>query len=75
MSFYFACDVNVYFFSQVARIAECGRMLVALELSNWLNDVNYALQSVVHCYGLLAPLIYHRIPSKPVIQVKGLYKY
>uniref|UniRef100_A0A670IXX3 Cilia and flagella associated protein 54 n=1 Tax=Podarcis muralis TaxID=64176 RepID=A0A670IXX3_PODMU len=63
------CFNDLRYSRQVARIAECGRMLVALELSNWLNDVNYALQSVVHCYGLLAPLIYHRIPSKPVIQI------
>ncbi|XP_077195229.1 cilia- and flagella-associated protein 54 isoform X2 [Paroedura picta] len=54
---------------QVARLAECERMLMALELSNWLNDVSYALQSVVHCYGLIAPLIFHRIHSVPLIQV------
>ncbi|XP_015271758.1 PREDICTED: cilia- and flagella-associated protein 54 [Gekko japonicus] len=54
---------------QVARLAECERMLMALELSNWLNDVQYALQSVVHCYGLIAPLIFHRIHSVPLIQV------
>nr|XP_034983012.1 cilia- and flagella-associated protein 54 isoform X3 [Zootoca vivipara] len=63
------CFNDLRYSRQVARIAECGRMLVALELSNWLNDVNYALQSIVHCYGLLAPLIYHKIPSKPVIQI------
>ncbi|XP_053260953.1 cilia- and flagella-associated protein 54 isoform X2 [Podarcis raffonei] len=68
------CFNDLRYSRQVARIAECGRMLVALELSNWLNDVNYALQSVVHCYGLLAPLIYHRIPSKPVIQVLRSWK-
>ncbi|XP_060100406.1 cilia- and flagella-associated protein 54 [Heteronotia binoei] len=54
---------------QVARLAECERMLMALDLSNWLNDVPYALQSVVQCYGLIAPLIYHRIHSVPLIQV------
>nr|XP_060633260.1 cilia- and flagella-associated protein 54 [Anolis sagrei ordinatus] len=54
---------------QVARIAECGRMLAAIDLSNWLNDVNYVLQSVVYCYGLIVPMVYHRIPSEPVIQI------
>nr|XP_056702505.1 cilia- and flagella-associated protein 54 [Euleptes europaea] len=54
---------------QVARLGECERMLMALELSNWLNDVQYALQSVVHCYGLIAPLIFHRIHSVPLVQV------
>lgn len=62
--------MKIYFHFQVARITECGRMLMAIELSNWLNDVPYALQSVVYCYGLIAPLIYHKIPSEPAIQVK-----
>ena len=44
-------------------------MLVALELAGWLNESNLALQAVVQCYGLLAPLIYFKIPSTPVIQV------
>ncbi|XP_039214094.1 cilia- and flagella-associated protein 54 isoform X2 [Crotalus tigris] len=63
------CFNELKYKRQVARIDECGRMLVAVELSNWLNDVHYALQSVVNCYGLVAPLIYHKIPSKPVIQI------
>ncbi|XP_062991053.1 cilia- and flagella-associated protein 54 [Elgaria multicarinata webbii] len=63
------CLDELKYSRQVARIAECGRMLVAVELSNLLNDVHYALQSVVHCYGLIAPLIYHKIPSRPVIQI------
>ncbi|XP_063165398.1 cilia- and flagella-associated protein 54 [Candoia aspera] len=63
------CFNELKYKRQVARIAECGRMLVAVELSNWLNDVHYALQSVVNCYGLVAPLIYHKIPSKPIIQI------
>ncbi|XP_025022532.1 cilia- and flagella-associated protein 54, partial [Python bivittatus] len=63
------CFNELKYKKQVARIAECGRMLVAVELSNWLNDVHYALQSVVNCYGLIAPLIYHKIPSKPIIQI------
>lgn len=44
-------------------------MLVALELAGWLNESNLALQAVVQCYGLLAPLIYYKIPSAPVVQV------
>nr|XP_033807043.1 cilia- and flagella-associated protein 54 isoform X2 [Geotrypetes seraphini] len=54
---------------QLRRITECERMLVALELSNYLDDTNYALQAVVQCYGLLAPIIYHKIPSVPVVQI------
>ncbi|EPQ17725.1 hypothetical protein D623_10025586 [Myotis brandtii] len=54
---------------QIARLIECERVLVALELSNYLNDSSYALQSVTQCYGLLAPIIYHNIALVPVIQI------
>lgn len=43
---------------------------MALELSNYLNDSNYALQAVTQCYGLLAPIIYHNIVLVPVVQVR-----
>ncbi|EMP26910.1 hypothetical protein UY3_15987 [Chelonia mydas] len=62
------CSKEILYNGQVARLAECERMVVAIELSNWLNDANYALQSVVQCYGLLAPIIYHKIASVPVVQ-------
>ncbi|XP_052609079.1 cilia- and flagella-associated protein 54 isoform X1 [Peromyscus californicus insignis] len=54
---------------QLARLMECENVLVALELSNFLNDANYALQAVTQCYGLLAPIIYHNIVLVPVIQI------
>ncbi|KAM5287902.1 cilia- and flagella-associated protein 54 [Ctenodactylus gundi] len=54
---------------QIARLIECERVLVALELSNFLNDSSYALQAVTQCYGLLAPMIYHNIVLVPVIQI------
>ncbi|XP_048796850.1 cilia- and flagella-associated protein 54 isoform X6 [Lagopus muta] len=78
------CDINVMegalfcdsiycneilYKEQVARLAECERMTVAIELSNFLNDASYALQSVVQCYGLLAPIIYHKISAVPVVQI------
>lgn len=44
-------------------------MLVAVEMAGWLNEANLALQAVVQCYGLLAPLIFYKIPSVAVIQV------
>lgn len=56
---------------QVGRLAECERMTVAIELSNFLNDASYALQAVVQCYGLLAPIIYHKISAVPVVQVRA----
>ncbi|KAJ1162224.1 hypothetical protein NDU88_002695 [Pleurodeles waltl] len=54
---------------QVKRIKECGKLLIALDLCNWLNDFNHALQAVVQIYGLLVPIIYHRIPSKSAMQI------
>uniref|UniRef100_A0A2K6L1E4 Cilia and flagella associated protein 54 n=1 Tax=Rhinopithecus bieti TaxID=61621 RepID=A0A2K6L1E4_RHIBE len=54
---------------QVARLIECERVLVALELSNFLNDCSYTLQAVTQCYGLLAPIIYHNIVLVPVVQI------
>ncbi|XP_062348340.1 cilia- and flagella-associated protein 54 [Cinclus cinclus] len=63
------CSNEIFYKEQVARLAECERMTVAIELSNWLNHASYTLQSVVQCYGLLAPLIYHKIFSVPVVQI------
>ncbi|XP_032972099.1 cilia- and flagella-associated protein 54 [Rhinolophus ferrumequinum] len=54
---------------QIARLIECERVLVALELSNYLNDPSYTLQAVTQCYGLLAPIIYHNIVLVPVVQI------
>ncbi|XP_076967829.1 cilia- and flagella-associated protein 54 [Tamandua tetradactyla] len=54
---------------QIARLTECERVLVALELSNFLNDSSYALQAVTQCYGLLAPIIYHNIVLVPAVQI------
>ena len=44
-------------------------MVVALELAGWLNEANIALQGAIQCYGLLAPMLYWKVPSIPVIQV------
>ncbi|XP_057281110.1 cilia- and flagella-associated protein 54 isoform X1 [Pezoporus wallicus] len=63
------CSHEILYKEQVARLAECERLTVAIELSNWLNDASYTLQSVVQCYGLLAPIIYHKISSVPVVQI------
>ncbi|XP_078305701.1 cilia- and flagella-associated protein 54 isoform X1 [Panthera onca] len=54
---------------QIARLIECERILVALDLSNYLNDSSYALQAVTQCYGLLAPIIYHNVVLVPVVQI------
>ncbi|XP_039616500.1 cilia- and flagella-associated protein 54 [Polypterus senegalus] len=62
-------DNGPLIWGQVARFAECEKMLVALDLGLWLNDRNCCLQSVVQCYGLLAPLLFHKIPSISVVQI------
>uniref|UniRef100_UPI0037E847B8 cilia- and flagella-associated protein 54 n=1 Tax=Semicossyphus pulcher TaxID=241346 RepID=UPI0037E847B8 len=58
-----------FIWEQEARLAECERMLVATDLGMWLNDGKAAVQAVVGCYGLLAPLIFHQIICDPVVQV------
>lgn len=53
----------------MARLQECQRLLLAIQVAGWLNDSALCLQAVVQCYGLLAPLIHQKIPAKPVVQV------
>ncbi|XP_056000170.1 cilia- and flagella-associated protein 54-like isoform X4 [Ostrea edulis] len=63
------CDKGPLLLGQMKRLGECEKMLVALELAGWLNEANLAMQAVVQCYGLLAPLIFYKIPSLAVVQV------
>ncbi|KAM3869188.1 cilia- and flagella-associated protein 54 [Diretmus argenteus] len=62
-------DNGPLIWGQEARLAECECMLVAMDLSMWLNHSGFALQAAVCCYGLLAPLIFHQIISDQVVQV------
>ncbi|XP_051257635.1 cilia- and flagella-associated protein 54-like isoform X3 [Dicentrarchus labrax] len=62
-------DNGLFIWEQEARLAECERMLVAMELAMWFNDGSAAVQAVVCCYGLLAPLIFHQIICDPVVQM------
>ncbi|XP_035384159.1 cilia- and flagella-associated protein 54 isoform X3 [Electrophorus electricus] len=62
-------DGSSFIWGQEARLAECERMLVAIDLALYLNESSDALQATVTCYSLLAPLIYYQIPSDAVIQV------
>ncbi|XP_040264159.1 cilia- and flagella-associated protein 54 [Bufo bufo] len=63
------CDGELSRKRQICRIAECERLLVALDVSALLSDTSYALQAAVQCYSLIVPLIYHRIPSAAVVQI------
>ncbi|XP_029957087.1 cilia- and flagella-associated protein 54 [Salarias fasciatus] len=58
-----------FVWEQEARLAECERALVAMDLAMYLNDGSAALQAAVICYGLLAPLIFHQVICLPVVQV------
>ncbi|XP_024122060.1 cilia- and flagella-associated protein 54 isoform X2 [Oryzias melastigma] len=58
-----------FVWDQDARLAECDRMLVAIDLALCLNDGSSAVQAVVTCYGLLAPLMFHQIIHGNVVQV------
>ncbi|CAL8304959.1 unnamed protein product, partial [Gadus morhua 'NCC'] len=83
-SFFIETDINVqqgalfcdslsekglHIWAQNARLAECERLLLAVDLGLWCGDSSAALQAVVSCYGLLAPLIYHQIVWEPMVQV------
>ncbi|CAH3193048.1 unnamed protein product, partial [Porites evermanni] len=63
------CANGPLYNGQVARLEECQRLLLAIQVAGWLNDNALCLQAVVQCYGLLAPLIHQKIPAKPVVQV------
>lgn len=62
--------VDIYFVPlQKKRLKECEKLFVAIEIAGWLNDYQLCLQAVVQCYGLLVPLLYHRVAIIPVAQV------
>ncbi|XP_064604908.1 cilia- and flagella-associated protein 54-like isoform X2 [Liolophura sinensis] len=63
------CSMGPLYTGQINRLHQCEKMLLALELAGWLNEANLALQGVVQCYGLLAPLLFHNIPCIAVMQV------
>ncbi|KAH9512479.1 Cilia- and flagella-associated protein 54 [Bulinus truncatus] len=63
------CDKGPMSHGQLDRLKLCENMLVAVELAGWLNEPALALQAVVQIYGLLAPILFHKIPSLAVIQV------
>ncbi|XP_056140205.1 cilia- and flagella-associated protein 54 [Lampris incognitus] len=64
-----ASENEPFIWGQEARLEECERMLVAVDLAMWLNNSTGVLQGAVGCYGLLAPLIFHQITCDPIAQV------
>ncbi|KAM4726245.1 cilia- and flagella-associated protein 54 [Anableps anableps] len=62
-------DSGPFIWEQEARLAECERMMLAIDMAIYLNDGGTALRAVVTCYRLLAPLIHHQIACDPVVQV------
>lgn len=61
--------IHVYVCVQEARLAECEKMLLAIDLAMGLNDGSTVVHAVGNCYSLLAPVIFHQIAYYPVIQV------
>ena len=45
-------------------------MLLVVDVSLCCGDSSAALQAVVSCYGLLAPLVYHHVVWEPMVQVR-----
>ncbi|KAK0149175.1 Cilia- and flagella-associated protein 54 [Merluccius polli] len=62
-------DKGPLILGQNARLAECERLLLAMDVSLWCGDSPAGLQAVVSCYSLLAPLIYHQVVWEPMVQV------
>ncbi|XP_061660030.1 cilia- and flagella-associated protein 54-like isoform X2 [Syngnathoides biaculeatus] len=60
---------GLFVWKQEARLAECERLLVAMDLAMWLNDSSSAVQAVGSCYGLLLPFIFHQILCDPAIKL------
>ncbi|CAL1546460.1 unnamed protein product [Lymnaea stagnalis] len=63
------CDKGPLYDHQIQRLHQCECLLIAVELAGFLNEASLALQAVVQMYGLLAPILYHKIPSLAVIQI------
>eukprot|EP00794_Sanderia_malayensis_P006315 gene6315-7038_t len=63
------CDFKPLYDGQNARLDECRKLLVAINVAGLVNDSSTSLQAVVQCYGLLAPLLQMQIHTKPVLQV------
>lgn len=61
--------LNMFVCVQEARLEECERMLVAMDVALWLNDGISALQAVVTSYGLLTPLMFHQVKYSPIVEV------
>ncbi|XP_054611224.1 cilia- and flagella-associated protein 54-like [Dunckerocampus dactyliophorus] len=60
---------GLFVWKQEARLDECERLLVAMDLAMWLNDSSFAVQAVVSCYALLVPFVFHQIPCDPAIEL------
>lgn len=55
--------------SQRQRLQLVRRLLVGVEVAGILNNAQLCLQMVVKCYGLLAPLIQHRVSSRATVEM------
>lgn len=54
---------------QQQRLELARRLLVGVEVAGLLNSPQLCLQLVVKCYGVLAPLVQHRVPSRALVEM------
>ncbi len=55
--------------NQRQRLELARRLLVGVEVAGLLNDAHLCLQVVVKCYGLVAPLVQLRMPSRLLVEI------
>ena len=54
---------------QQRRLDLARKLLVGVEVGGLLNDPQLCLQLVVRCYGILTPLMQHRVPSRAAVEM------
>ena len=54
---------------QTARIQHSASLLLLIDLAKWCNDQSYVLQAVTTIYGLLVPLLFHKIHTDDILML------
>lgn len=60
---------------KIYRLDECEKLMIAMQMSGWLNDHSLCMQSIVHIYDLLTPVIYWQFPVQPAVEVTCCPQY
>lgn len=54
---------------QQDRLELARKLMVGVEVAGLLNNPQLCLQLVVRCYGILTPLVQHRVPCRAVVEM------